>query len=62
MGAFAALARTGRPVAKGLPSWAPYALPGRATMLFDTTCRVVNDPRKWERELFARVPYIQPGS
>jgi para-nitrobenzyl esterase len=62
MGAFAALARTGRPVAKGLPSWAPYTLPGRATMVFDTTSRVVNDPRKWERALFARVPYIQPGS
>lgn len=62
MGAFAALARTGRPVAKGLPAWAPYTLPGRATMVFDTDSRVVDDPRKWERELWARVPYIQPGS
>ncbi|RYE04341.1 MAG: carboxylesterase/lipase family protein [Sphingomonadales bacterium] len=56
MGAFAALARTGK------PGWAPYALPDRATMVFDVESRVVNDPRKWERELFARVPYIQPGS
>ncbi|MBC9031026.1 carboxylesterase/lipase family protein [Sphingomonas sp. JC676] len=62
MGAFAALARTGKPAAKGLPGWAPYTLPNRATMVFDKTSRVVNDPRKWERELFARVPYIQPGS
>lgn len=62
MGAFAALARTGRPVAMGLPAWAPYTLPNRATMVFDTNTRLVNDPRKWERELFARVPYIQPGS
>jgi para-nitrobenzyl esterase len=62
MGAFAALARTGKPAAKGLPAWAPYTLPGRATMLFDTTSRLVDDPRRWERELFARVPYIQPGS
>ncbi len=31
-------------------------------MIFDTTSRVENDPRQWERELFARVPYIQPGS
>jgi len=62
MGAFAALARTGRPVAKGLPAWAAYTLPTRATMLFDVASRAVNDPRKWERELFARVPYIQPGS
>lgn len=56
MGAFASLARTGK------PGWAPYTLPDRATMLFDVDSRVVRDPRKWERELFARVPYIQPGS
>lgn len=62
MGAFAALARTGRPVAKGLPAWPAYTLPNRATMVFDAPSRVVNDPRKWERELFARVPYIQPGT
>ncbi|WP_167298183.1 carboxylesterase/lipase family protein [Sphingomonas leidyi] len=62
MGAFAALARTGRPVARGLPAWTPYALPGRATMLFDAPSRLASDPRKWERELWSRVPYIQPGS
>ena len=62
MGAFAALARTGGPVTKGLPAWAPYTLPDRATMVFDVESRVASDPRKWERELFARVPYIQPGS
>jgi para-nitrobenzyl esterase len=56
MRAFASLARTGR------AGWAPYALPGRATMVFDVSSRVIADPRKWERELFARVPYIQPGS
>jgi para-nitrobenzyl esterase len=62
MAAFAALARTGRPVAKRVPAWPAYTLPNRATMLWDVTSRAVNDPRKWERELFARVPYIQPGS
>lgn len=62
MAAFAALARTGKPVAKGIPIWPAYTLPGRATMLFDVNSRAANDPRKWERELFARVPYIQPGS
>ncbi|MDF7776151.1 carboxylesterase family protein [Sphingomonas sp. AOB5] len=62
MGAFAALARTGKPVGKGVPLWPAYTLPKRATMLFDVNSRAVNDPRKWERELFARVPYIQPGS
>ena len=62
MAAFAALARTGRPVSKGLPAWPAYTLPKRATMVFDIDSRSVDDPRKWERELFARVPYIQPGS
>ncbi len=62
MGAFAALARTGTPSAPGLPAWRPYTLPDRATMLFDTSSRMADDPRRWERELFARVPYIQPGS
>lgn len=62
MAAFAALARTGRPVANGVPTWPAYTLPNRATMVFDTVSRAVDDPRKWERELFARVPYIQPGT
>ncbi|MBX3565197.1 MAG: carboxylesterase/lipase family protein [Sphingomonas sp.] len=56
MASFASLARTGK------VDWTPYTLPDRATMVFDAESRVVNDPRKWERELFARVPYIQPGS
>lgn len=47
---------------QGDPGWAPYTLPRRETMVWDTVSRVVNDPRQWERELFARVPYIQPGS
>lgn len=56
MEAFVRFARTGD------PGWPAYDLARRATMVFDTQSRVVNDPRKWERELFARVPYIQPGS
>ena len=56
MEAFVRFARTGD------PGWAPYTLPRRATMVFDRVSRVENDPRRWERELFARVPYIQPGS
>jgi para-nitrobenzyl esterase len=47
---------------EGTPGWSRYALPRRATMVFDAVSRVVDDPRRWERELFARVPYIQPGS
>jgi para-nitrobenzyl esterase len=46
----------------GDPGWAPYALPERATMIFDNASRVENDPRRAERELFAKVPYVQPGT
>jgi len=56
MAAFVRFARSGN------PGWANYTVPTRETMVFDSVSRVVSDPRKWERELFARVPYIQPGS
>lgn len=56
MAAFVGFARTGD------PGWPPYDLGRRVTMAFDAQSRVVDDPRAWERELFARVPYIQPGS
>jgi para-nitrobenzyl esterase len=56
MDAFVRFARTGD------PGWEPYELPSRATMIFDVVSRVEHNPRAWERELFARVPYIQPGS
>jgi para-nitrobenzyl esterase len=62
MKAFGAFARAGDPNAAGVPAWPVYGLPGRSTMLFDVESRAVDDPRRWERELFARVPYIQPGS
>jgi para-nitrobenzyl esterase len=56
MGAFVRFAHTGN------PGWPSYDLKSRKTMIFDRESRVESDPRKWERELFARVPYIQPGS
>ncbi|MDQ8756977.1 carboxylesterase/lipase family protein [Sphingosinicella sp. LHD-64] len=56
MGAFLAFARTGD------PGWRPYTLPERATRIFDASPRTENDPRRWQRELFARFPYIQPGT
>jgi para-nitrobenzyl esterase len=46
----------------GDPGWAPYTLPERATMIFDNQSRVENNPRGAERDLFARVPYVQPGT
>ena len=62
MKAFIAFARDGDPNAPGLPAWPQHRLPERQTMVFDRASRVVNDPRKAERELFARVPYVQPGT
>ena len=56
MASVAQFARTGN------PGWPAYDLGTRQTMIFDTDSRVESDPRRWERELFARVPYIQPGS
>ncbi|SBV34633.1 Carboxylesterase, type B [uncultured Sphingopyxis sp.] len=56
MDAFVRFARTGE------PGWPAYDLAQRQTMIFDTESRVESDPRRWERELFARVPYIQPGT
>lgn len=60
MSAFAGLARQGSP---GLAGWNPYALPDRATLVIgDGNARTLSDPRRWERELWAIGPYIQPGS
>jgi para-nitrobenzyl esterase len=59
MQAFTGLAKTGRP---GLAEWSSYRLPDRATMVFGDAPRLVNDPRRWQRELWATAPYVQPGS
>ena len=56
MDAFVRFARTGN------PGWSSYNLKARQTMVFDTNSRAVSDPRKWERELFAAIPYVQPGT
>jgi para-nitrobenzyl esterase len=56
MDAFVRFARTGD------PGWPAYDLATRRTMIFDRDSRVESDPRRWERELFARVPYVQPGT
>jgi para-nitrobenzyl esterase len=58
--AFAGLARTGTP---DLPEWRPYTFSARDTLVIgENVIATVPDPRKWERELWARAPYIQPGS
>jgi len=59
---FVAFARTGDPGVPGLPPWPVYEERRRATMIFDLASRVENDPRRWQRELFAPYPYTQPGT
>ncbi len=61
-GAFIALVRNGDPNHDGLPRWERHTLPQRQTMVFDAATRLVDDPRRNERELFAKVPFIQWGS
>ncbi len=42
--AWLAFAHTGKPDAKGLPYWPPYDQKARATMIFNVTSKIVNDP------------------
>ena len=48
---WANFAKTGRPSGPGIPSWPQYNSQTRPTMIFDTTSRVVNDPRSEQRKL-----------
>ena len=59
---FIAFARTGDPNNKAIPKWEPYQLPRRQTLLFNTESLLGDDPRGKERELFAKVPWIQQGT
>ncbi len=53
-GAWAALARTGNPNHSGLPNWPAYTADKRATMIFDTPCRVENDPTSEVRTILEK--------
>ena len=60
MRAFTGLAHRGTP---DLPDWHPYTVPARETLVIgEEAIATVPDPRRWERELWATAPYIQPGS
>jgi para-nitrobenzyl esterase len=59
---FIAFAGAGTPNNRQIPRWEPYTLPRRRTMVFDVPSHVEDDPRGAERRLFARVPYVQPGT
>jgi para-nitrobenzyl esterase len=47
--AWVSFARTGNPSHAGLPAWPAFDAAKRATMVFDTECRAVNDPYGQER-------------
>jgi para-nitrobenzyl esterase len=48
-------ARSGDPNHKGLPKWPVYTANQRATMVFDTTSKVVKDPGPEARKLWSRL-------
>ncbi len=50
-------ARSGNPNHEGLPDWPPYTTGERATMVFDNTCRVVNDYGSEERKLWEDIRF-----
>jgi len=54
-GAWAAFAHNGNPSHAGIPEWKPYTLPDRATMLFNYSCQLVNDPDHEERVAFEQL-------
>jgi para-nitrobenzyl esterase len=49
--AWIAFARSGNPNCPELPEWPAYEMKGRATMMFNATCRVDNDPMADVRKL-----------
>jgi para-nitrobenzyl esterase len=52
--AWLAFARTGQPDAQGLPPWPAYDTKTRATMVFNVTSQVVNDPDSEVRKILER--------
>jgi para-nitrobenzyl esterase len=59
---FINFARTGDPNNRLIPRWERYQLPRRQTLVFNVPSRLADDPRGAERKLFAKVPYVQPGT
>jgi para-nitrobenzyl esterase len=53
--AWASFARNGNPSHDEIPRWPAYTLGQRATMILNAECRVVNDPYREERLLWAEI-------
>jgi len=63
MDAWYAFMRTGNPNHAGIPKWQPYHVQQHPTMLWDNTCRVVDDPAREERMAMSAMPaYRADGS
>ena len=60
-GAWAALAHSGDPNHKQLPHWPAYTPDTRATMIFDTPCRIENDPTAEVRRILEKRRTTQEG-
>ncbi len=60
--AFIAFARTGDPNCAAIPAWGEYTLPKRETLVIDVTSKIVDDPRREERELFSVAPFMKEGT
>jgi len=60
--AFIAFARTGDPNCAAIPKWGRYTLPKRETLVIDLTSKIVDDPRREERELFSIAPFMKEGT
>jgi para-nitrobenzyl esterase len=59
--AWVAFARTGNPNHKGIPNWPAYDVQRRATMIFNTECKLVNDPSGEELRAIASVRQTATG-
>ena len=59
MATWASFARTGHPGNPLVPSWPPYELEGRATMILNVESRLAGDPLVLGRELLREVPLYE---
>ena len=54
-----AFARSGDPNADAAPRWLPYTASDRATMIFNSECRLEKDPNRAERQAIDKILFAQ---